>query len=167
MKKQHFFCFRFCFRVCSACWSAQFSSGILSIFSVSILVDFTRKTLNENRRMGVTDFKKRRILCHAFRPTHTPALAKISFHPPIFYWRFWKNRANIKVGVGKAYDVHVVKGISKTTIFEKKMMLFHRDYIKICALTPVILKRPADKVRVLEKWRFQLWFRKKSWFFEN
>ena len=25
----------------------------------------------------------------------------------------------IKVGVGKGYDGHVVKGISKTTIFEK------------------------------------------------
>ena len=33
---------------------------------------------------------------------------------------------NIKVGVGKGYDGHVVKGISKTAIFEK-MMLFHRD----------------------------------------
>ena len=26
---------------------------------------------------------------------------------------------DIKVGVGKGYDGHVVKGISKTTIFEK------------------------------------------------
>ena len=54
---------------------------------------------------------------------HTYMFASIAHHTPV---PEWPQLLLIKVGVGKGYDGHVVKGISKTTIFEK-MMLFHRD----------------------------------------
>jgi len=45
------------------------------------------------------------------RAKHYFYLSKILYNfPPAFF---------IKVGIGKGYDGHVVKGISKTTIFEK------------------------------------------------